>query len=76
MWYLHNLNKTSDQINYNLAPFVLWPGASWGLELANLLTVLQNEQLITILKYMSLLTFSYNFDHSSYSKNYCKYVKG
>jgi hypothetical protein len=30
----------------------------------------------SILKYLSLLTFSCNFDHSSYSKNYCKYVKG
>jgi hypothetical protein len=29
----------------------------------------------SVSKYLSLLTFSHNFDHSSYSKNYHKHVK-
>jgi hypothetical protein len=29
----------------------------------------------SVSKYLSLLTFLCNFDHSSYSKNYCKHVK-
>jgi hypothetical protein len=29
----------------------------------------------SVSKYLSLLTFSYNFDNSSYSKNYRKHVK-
>jgi hypothetical protein len=32
--------------------------------------------LYVVSKYLSLLVFSFNFDHSSYSKNYWKHVKG
>jgi hypothetical protein len=29
-----------------------------------------NDDTFSVSKYLSSLTFSYNFDHSSYSKNY------